>query len=51
MKTVTAIYEDGVFRPTQPVDLPEHCKVEIDVHVPLEKGEDQNDPSSAVTRA
>jgi predicted DNA-binding antitoxin AbrB/MazE fold protein len=33
MKTVSAIYEDGVFRPTQPVDLPERCHVHIDVHV------------------
>lgn len=30
MKTITAIYEDGVFRPTEPVDLPEHCRVRVE---------------------
>src|SRR5437773_1228472 len=29
MSTITAIYENGVFRPTEPVDLPEGCKVRI----------------------
>lgn len=33
MKTVQAVYEKGVFRPTEPVDLPENCRVGIDVHV------------------
>lgn len=47
MQTVTAIYEDGVFRPTQPVDLPERCQVEIEVRVPLEKGESENGKSSS----
>lgn len=27
MKTVHAIYENGVFRPEKPVELPEHCRV------------------------
>ncbi len=26
-----AIYENGVFRPTQPVDLPDRCEVEFEV--------------------
>ena len=26
-----AIYENGVFKPTQPVDLPERCEVEVEV--------------------
>jgi len=26
-----AIYENGVFRPTQPVDLPDRCEVEVDI--------------------
>ena len=30
MKTIHAIYEDGVFRPMERVDLPEHCEVEIE---------------------
>lgn len=29
MKTIHAIYERGVFRPTEPVDLPEGTEVEI----------------------
>lgn len=33
MSTVTAIYENGVFRPTERVDLPEHCSVELDVRM------------------
>jgi len=27
MKTIKAIYENGVFRPMEPVDLPEHSEV------------------------
>ncbi|HTU25509.1 MAG TPA: antitoxin AF2212-like protein [Pirellulales bacterium] len=27
MKSVHAIYENGVFRPTEPVELPEACHV------------------------
>lgn len=27
--TVRAIYENGVFRPTEPVDLPEKAEVEV----------------------
>lgn len=27
MSAIHAIYEDGVFKPTERVDLPEHCKV------------------------
>ena len=29
MQTVHAIYENGVFRPTDPVDLPDRCMVEF----------------------
>jgi predicted DNA-binding antitoxin AbrB/MazE fold protein len=28
---IHAIYENGVFRPTGPVDLPERCEVEVEV--------------------
>ena len=31
--TVQAIYENGVFRPTQPVDLPDRTSVEFDPKV------------------
>jgi predicted DNA-binding antitoxin AbrB/MazE fold protein len=30
MKTVHAIFENGVFRPTGPVELPERCEVEFE---------------------
>jgi len=30
MKTIHAIFENGVFRPTQPVDLPEGCEVVVE---------------------
>ena len=29
MSTVAAIYENGVFRPLEKVDLPEHTRVEL----------------------
>jgi predicted DNA-binding antitoxin AbrB/MazE fold protein len=29
--TIRAIYENGVFRPAQPVDLPDKTAVEVDV--------------------
>lgn len=34
MSTVTAIYENGVFRPLEKVTLPEHTEVEISVTEP-----------------
>lgn len=30
-KTFSAIFENGVFRPVEPVDFPEHCQVWVDV--------------------
>ena len=33
MKTVHAVYEGGVFRPTEQVDLPERCEVEFEPRV------------------
>ncbi len=27
---IRAVYENGVFRPTVPVELPEHCEVEFE---------------------
>ncbi len=30
MATVRAIYENGIFRPTEPVDLPPSCEVEFE---------------------
>ncbi|MGL4513888.1 MAG: antitoxin family protein [Lacipirellulaceae bacterium] len=36
MKTVQAVFENGMFRPTEPVELPENCRVEF---VPIVVGE------------
>jgi len=33
MPTVQAVFENGVFRPTGPVGLPEHCRVEFEPRV------------------
>ena len=30
MKLVHAVFENGVFRPTEPVELPENCHVEFE---------------------
>lgn len=30
-QTIHAIYENGVFRPIEPIDLPERCEVEFEV--------------------
>jgi predicted DNA-binding antitoxin AbrB/MazE fold protein len=30
-KTVHAVYENGVFRPTEKVDLPDSCEVEVEI--------------------
>jgi len=38
MKTIRAIYENGVFRPTEPLELPEHSLVEFEPR-PLEPPE------------
>ena len=32
MNSIHAIYENGVFRPVQPVSLPERCEVEVEIH-------------------
>lgn len=29
--TFSAIFENGVFRPVEPVDFPEHCHVQVEV--------------------
>src|SRR5438128_5607696 len=39
-QTIHAVFENGVFRPTEPVDLPERCEVEVEVrqvHAAAEK--------------
>jgi predicted DNA-binding antitoxin AbrB/MazE fold protein len=39
--TVRAIYEKGVFRPIEPVLLPEHAEVEV--HIPDNRNDAAND--------
>ena len=39
---IQAIYENGVLRPLQPLDLPENSVVEIDVRDISEAGRDEN---------
>ncbi len=33
MRVIHAIYENGVFRPTEPVDLPEASEVEVELRL------------------
>ncbi len=35
--TIHAIFEKGVFRPVEPIALPEHTSVELEVRVPDEQ--------------
>ena len=30
MEKIRAIYEDGVFKPVEPVNLPQHCPVRVE---------------------
>jgi predicted DNA-binding antitoxin AbrB/MazE fold protein len=43
MKRFHAIYEDGLFKPTQPVDLPD--KTEVEVELRSVAGNSSNRPS------
>jgi len=40
--TIRAIYEKGVFRPTERVEFPDPCEVEIDVRQVKESPKVQN---------
>lgn len=49
MKTIHAIYENGLFRPMTPVELPENCEVEITIRAEIESprvGESRRRPLS-----
>ena len=42
MKTVHAVFEKGLFRPLEAVELPDKCEVEFEprpVHLPAENGD------------
>jgi len=38
-QTIHVIYENGVFRPTEKVDLPDRCEVEVEIRQVQEKAE------------
>jgi len=40
---IKAVYEDGVFKPTEPVTLKEHTEVEV--RVPVEASAEGDDPT------
>lgn len=43
MRVIHAVYENGVFRPTEPVDLPESSEVEVELRVVTSAEERQLD--------
>jgi len=45
-RTVHAIFENGVFRPTAPIDLPENTSVEFELRVSQEKALEETEPIS-----
>ena len=47
-KTIHAIYENGVFRPIEPVNLPDHTAVEIELRV--EEGTASRQPGEGFLR-
>jgi hypothetical protein len=48
-KTIRAVFENGLFRPTDPVDLPDACEVQIEIRVPEPNGDAQAPPPPRVT--
>jgi predicted DNA-binding antitoxin AbrB/MazE fold protein len=36
---IHAYFEDGVFKPTEPVDLPHRCRVKIEIDLDLQDGD------------
>lgn len=44
MRTIHAVFENGVFRPTEPVELPESCRVEFEPRVVPEEQPQPTDP-------
>jgi predicted DNA-binding antitoxin AbrB/MazE fold protein len=41
MQTITATFEDGVLKPTQPLNLPDHAHVRVTVELVERSDEDQ----------
>jgi predicted DNA-binding antitoxin AbrB/MazE fold protein len=47
MTTIDAIYENGIFQPTQRVELPEHTRVRLQID-PIEPTPEQSSAMDAV---
>lgn len=47
MKTIHAVYENGVFRPKEPVELPESCEVEFEPRLVAGSEPQPTDPQFA----
>jgi hypothetical protein len=47
MKTIHATYENGVFRPKEPVELPESCEVEFEPRIVVDVQPQPSDPQFA----
>jgi predicted DNA-binding antitoxin AbrB/MazE fold protein len=44
--TIKAVYEDGVFKPKEPVSLEEHAEVDVVIRPPIMRPEyDEDDPT------
>jgi predicted DNA-binding antitoxin AbrB/MazE fold protein len=51
MPVIHAVYENGVFRPKEPVDLPESSEVEVELRIVTPSGERQLDAIYALLGA
>lgn len=51
MKTIQAIYENGVFRPLERVELPEACKVEVYPKIGIDASPTETDGNDAALDA
>jgi predicted DNA-binding antitoxin AbrB/MazE fold protein len=47
MKTVHAVFEKGMFRPLEAVELPEHCEVEFEPR-PIQQPHENGDSLSSI---
>ena len=51
MSSIAAVYEDGVFRPKEPVHLPQHCEVDLEIRVRVRDHNGAHDAVAAGTIA
>jgi predicted DNA-binding antitoxin AbrB/MazE fold protein len=48
MNTIRAIYENGVFRPVEPVAMPEHCTVILHAEVANISADQEQQDNAAI---